>query len=111
MKKFKIVEQLELVRGEYDLAITRFGQHFYCSNWKKYRELDPAVDAPEQIQEGPAVPARLFLIPRRDGFTVYPFFDTVNITPKHYRRDRTHRPARIKKRMLPNVAQVRRRSR
>lgn len=55
--------------------------------------------------------ARLFLIPRRDGFTVYPFFDTVNITPKHYRRDRTHRPARIKKRILPNVAQVRRRSR
>jgi hypothetical protein len=36
-------------RHEYDLAITKFGRHFYRSNWKKYRELYPNIDAPEPI--------------------------------------------------------------
>jgi hypothetical protein len=34
-------------RHEYDLAITQFGRHFYRSNWKKYRELYPNINAPE----------------------------------------------------------------
>ncbi|MEG4248661.1 hypothetical protein [Microcoleus sp. Pol10D4] len=32
-------------RYEHDLAITQFGRHFYRSNWQKYRELYPNVDA------------------------------------------------------------------
>jgi hypothetical protein len=34
-------------RHEYDLVITHFGRHFYRSNWKKYRELYPNINAPE----------------------------------------------------------------
>jgi hypothetical protein len=34
---------------EYDLAITQLGRHFYRSNWKKYRELYPNINAPEPI--------------------------------------------------------------
>jgi hypothetical protein len=34
-------------RHEYDLAITQFGRHFYRSNWKKYRQLYPNINAPE----------------------------------------------------------------
>ena len=34
-------------RHEYDLAISQFGRHFYRSNWKKYRELYPNINAPE----------------------------------------------------------------
>ena len=34
-------------RYEYVLAITQFGRHFYRSNWKKYRELYPDINAPE----------------------------------------------------------------
>lgn len=34
-------------RHEYDLVISQFGRHFYRSNWKKYRELYPNINAPE----------------------------------------------------------------
>jgi hypothetical protein len=44
-----IEERSNFKRGqhEYDLVITQFGRHFYRSNWKKYRELYPNINAPE----------------------------------------------------------------
>lgn len=34
-------------RYEHDLIISQFGRYFYRSNWKKYRELYPNINAPE----------------------------------------------------------------